>query len=1485
MKEIWGAGFPFSFEANSAIRQCDFFRVHRSAQASMKSSQPGSSYGPNLSDRLLMKNMSRMKKWESQRTSVRDVLQGMRHLGCVLASEVHPDELLPESELWSETVMILIRIVEKHCRFFEGLQEIVQCGRVAAQFAACLSQQHMPLTHMFSPEPSTSSTKRMRSFHLREFASCPKLTQLSWFVPVVAQTIEFPACGVYRHSLVCGLAELGLAIPDGFFPLATSLPTDASELLADPQKIPSPQLPIVCLIVRYCYQKLYNFTFPGLIEAPDLYDMALAQLDLNPGYTIDSLVHLFCFYTTAPLEFPIYLICNQVEHCLFFFALAVTGSLLPIEADVLLETFSFDNAIRPILALGMAQELTEDFLGQLLARISQAERPVRWSEAAEIIHILRTTSRRELVDLAAKSNEMAIRILLADPGCYQVIPSDSGCVLLDVLRTLVRRTPLPVTADLPPDAATAALLFKTDRQKVQLTSLLPIARRAIADVYEKMFALAGGVLLTVAAVYAGIPVLGDPPQKGEVVRKSDFYRKSKSPFVIPTRILALVLALMRNQPTFKVEHKDLVMFAAVSSHCYLDLNLRLAVLSSFACRTVASLLITFPYFHLLQAFRMSPDKKAIAALFAPLVDQPSVGTDFLMRKLAQDQDYAAMACILDRVITDKRYTLRFEVEGYLPWMRALIEYDLINVIRRCPRTISIEFAERVGRWLGSRIFTKPQTVDAFFTSVTNPATIAAAILMNISEIRQKPSPLVLRLLRMIASHIPAIRYPCETDRFLTHTGHPWPEDRPPAIRKKSIWEGDGPCCCKPELVRQPVFHCASCNTRICLYCASRCHDDHDLKYLGRSDLCCPCNCKEVPLVDDESPLLNVFLELSAFDSDSKTLLMGQELIEMSQDVYSIQERQIIPDFVDRIRRSVAPSSGLVSLLAKMPLRLVCYIDGFLIVGMYNEVKMFDWQSRGSEVAKFVTSSFIFSVVPHHSQVAVISVRNIVILHASSSPAKFVLMAQHDQPPTPVCFLDVSWLSDGRLLILTDSFIWLPSGRAEYRPASQPLSFCVLSNDIILLSTHQCMNLILAVEDNQFVVKREFGSRLPTRLSYCPSTDIVFLASTTAPLGICRSSAILNGEADVVGFPSIAQSMIYVGKTGASSHLLLGIPGHQLFVVTVLPRKFCCSIIGEPLDGMVPILDSTPSCLGVFSTQTKTYYLNHAGFCCELANTPQSSVPLSFWTDAEIDPDCMTVTTGSGAAAELYAVLGRAHIARPPPRMEFIMFPKDQARIAVGVRISMALEDGHSCFCIVDGVRVNLDGNKSEYFLAFHPDKVGPEKMHRIEIFSSTAVPVLQHIDVHSVSIQNFRLPDPREVDWITDSTNLFDVAPSMWKIDGENDLVFCLLGIVDGYRGGALKPDLVAELIRRMYTDQKKSVICRLFLSKLKDMSEDVMPIWGNVLRLVVENQEVHEKLWETVWRDFSLLPPDVRQRIGEVLWNSQKSSYHGVRWIVSAFV
>jgi hypothetical protein len=232
-----------------------------------------------------------------------------------------------------------------------------------------------------------------------------------------------------------------------------------------------------------------------------------------------------------------------------------------------------------------------------------------------------------------------------------------------------------------------------------------------------------------------------------------------------------------------------------------------------------------------------------------------------------------------------------------------------------------------------------------------------------------------------------------------------------------------------------------------------------------------------------------------------------------------------------------------------------------------------------------------------------------------------------------------------------------------------------------------------------------------------------------------------------------------------------------------------------------------------------------------------------------------------------------------------MFPKDQARVAVGVRMSMAPEDGHPCFCIVDGVRVNLDGNKSEYFLAFQPDKVGPEMMHKIEVFSTAAMPVLQHFDVHSVSIDNFKLPDPREVDWITDSTDLFDVAPSMWRVDGASDLVLCLLGIVDGYRGGELDAGLVAELIRRMYTDQKKSVICRLFLSKLKDMNEDIMPIWGDVLRLVVENQEVHEKLWEMVWRDFSLLSPDIRRKIGEVLWSSQNSSYHGVRWIVSAFV
>ena len=67
----------------------------------------------------------------------------------------------------------------------------------------------------------------------------------------------------------------------------------------------------------------------------------------------------------------------------------------------------------------------------------------------------------------------------------------------------------------------------------------------------------------------------------------------------------------------------------------------------------------------------------------------------------------------------------------------------------------------------------------------------------------------------------------------------------------------------------------------------------------------------------------------------------------------------------------------------------------------------------------------------------------------------------------------------------------------------------------------------------------------------------------------------------------------------------------------------------------------------------------------------------------------------------------------------------------------------------------------------------------------------------------------------------------------------------------------------------------------MKD-KEQGLAIWADAMAQLIAEKQVHPESWELLWRDISLLPPEIASTVTQSLW--QSSEFSGTHTILSAF-
>jgi hypothetical protein len=150
-------------------------------------------------------------------------------------------------------------------------------------------------------------------------------------------------------------------------------------------------------------------------------------------------------------------------------------------------------------------------------------------------------------------------------------------------------------------------------------------------------------------------------------------------------------------------------------------------------------------------------------------------------------------------------------------------------------------------------------------------------------------------------------------------------------------------------------------------------------------------------------------------------------------------------------------------------------------------------------------------------------------------------------------------------------------------------------------------------------------------------------------------------------------------------------------------------------------------------------------------------------------------------------------------------------------------------------------------------------------------------------IETMRTVKVRNVDWLLDSTNLFDFnCERLVARDVRQEMLLAVANAVAG--GDNRDPGTLAQLLDLLYTDPAVSLFCRLVLVKMRAAEELVVAIWTGAMEKIVNEGRIHPELVEAFWRDFALIPEHRRRDLEPLVWE-KVARPGGLGMFLSAFI
>jgi hypothetical protein len=172
-----------------------------------------------------------------------------------------------------------------------------------------------------------------------------------------------------------------------------------------------------------------------------------------------------------------------------------------------------------------------------------------------------------------------------------------------------------------------------------------------------------------------------------------------------------------------------------------------------------------------------------------------------------------------------------------------------------------------------------------------------------------------------------------------------------------------------------------------------------------------------------------------------------------------------------------------------------------------------------------------------------------------------------------------------------------------------------------------------------------------------------------------------------------------------------------------------------------------------------------------------------------------------------------------------------------------------------------------YCLPLKPDEVFPNATVKVELISDSETIASEGVEVLMIDMKGFR--GPRPFDWNLDAQSLYEFVDDETSGKCETEKSFILVAVsaapfrlfVPGERDAAI------GLLRMMYERPELKLVCRRIILKAFGKQEAMKTIWAEAIRQVCQEGTVHSEMAAVLWRDYSLLDPEMQEQLGDIIW------------------
>lgn len=418
------------------------------------------------------------------------------------------------------------------------------------------------------------------------------------------------------------------------------------------------------------------------------------------------------------------------------------------------------------------------------------------------------------------------------------------------------------------------------------------------------------------------------------------------------------------------------------------------------------------------------------------------------------------------------------------------------------------------------------------------------------------------------------------------------------------------------------------------------------------------------------------------------------------------------------------------------------------------------------------------------------------------------------------------------------------------------------------------------------------------LTFCEESGLLFIGSGTAACVIVPVASLLT-DSPITGVLKVS-----VKSSGASQNLggfrfRCCVPANKAMHILRCARD---PYVLEFTDSGFALgkVGSSGDCCGIFASDTTVYSITRDGklhhlmpgkrgssevrypddVCdeeppSELTNGFEFVVSPRLWTESRLLRDGVVVT--SNKKENVSRLLRRDSWSASGKSTLSISLSNSGVAI-VGIQMNVVCEGRPFTVIIKDRKYSSDSGRTFALPLKESEAKAGAT----VHLHLDGQGYIVQWLQVYVIAKE----PSPdNKFDWLCDGKSLTDFVDvplgrgsgSQWSEIAErlSAATFVCVGDDEEKR-------IVEEFIVMMYRTPSIAQFCRRMVLKTYGDNPELPQIWANAMRRAVREQTVHDDMRPILWRDYNVLPSEIRDTLTTELWNY--SSPSGFQAVAAAF-